>query len=407
MLRYLCVCLSVLICGPLLAADWPQHLGPTRNGVSTETGLIDTWTKEGPSQLWDKKLGAGFSSPVVAGGRVIIFHRVGDKEVVECLDAANGKERWKFDYETKYTDDFGFDEGPRSTPLIAGDFVYTLGADGDLHCLKMADGSKVWHRNVNKDYQVKKGFFGVGTSPLLEDGKLLVNVGGKEAGIIAFDAANGKEIWKATKDPASYSSPTAATVNGTRHVIFLTREGVVSLDPANGKVRFQKQWRSKNPNSVNAATPLVVDDQLFVSACYDTGALLGRVSDDKLAEIWKSEDAMSNHYNTAIPYKGYIYGIDGRQDIGIAQLRCIELKSGNVRWSRSPYGCASLILAEGRLIVLNEKGELLLIEASPDGYKEKARAALLEKPCRGSLALSDGRLFARDPKRLVCWSLKK
>src|SRR5262249_51810687 len=148
----------------------------------------------------------------------IIFHRVGDKEVVECLDAANGKERWKFDYETKYTDDFGFDEGPRSTPLIAGDFVYTLGADGDLHCLKMADGSKVWHRNINKDYQVKKGFFGVGTSPLLEDGMLLVNVGGKEAGIVAFDAANGKEIWKATKDAASYSSPTVATVNGTRHV---------------------------------------------------------------------------------------------------------------------------------------------------------------------------------------------
>lgn len=407
MIRYVYLALPVLLCGPLLAADWPQHLGPTRNGVSTETDLLATWPKDGPPQLWDKKLGAGWSSPVVAGGRVIIFHRVGDKEVVECLDAANGKPFWKFDYDTKYSDNFGFDEGPRSTPLIAGERVFTLGADGDLHCLEMATGNKAWGRNLNADYQVRKGFFGVGTSPLLEDGKLFINVGGKNAGIVALDASNGKEIWKATSDEASYSSPVAVKVNGTRHVIFLTRQGIVSLDPENGKVRFTKEWQSKNRNSVNAATPLVVGDQLFVSACYDTGAFVGRIKDDKLEELWKSDEAMSNHYNTAIPYDGHIYGIDGRQDIGVAQLRCIELKTGNVRWTRSPFGCASLILAEGRLIGLNEKGELLLIEATPDGYREKARAAVLEKPCRAALALSDGRLLARDPKRLVCWNLKK
>ena len=405
--RYVYLCLSVFICGPLLAADWPQLLGPTRNGVSAETGLLESWPKEGPPLLWDKKLGAGFSSPVVAGGRVIIFHRVGDKEVVECLDAVKGKELWKFGYDTKYVDDFGFDEGPRSTPCIAGERIYTLGADGDLTCVELATGNKVWNRNVNADYKVRKGFFGVGTSPLVDDGKLFVNVGGREAGIVAFDAANGKELWKATKDEASYSSPVAATINGTRHVIFLTRDGVVSLDPANGNVRFTLSWHSKNRNSVNAATPLVIGDQLFVSSSYDTGAFLGKIKDDKLEEVWKGNQVLSNHYNTAIPYNGHIYGIDGRQDIGVAQLRCIELSSGNVRWSESPFGCASLLLAEGRLIGLNEKGELLLIEASLAGYKEKARAPLLDKPCRAHLALSDGRLYVRDPKRLVCWDVKK
>jgi outer membrane protein assembly factor BamB len=253
---------------------------------------------------------------------------------------------------------------------------------------------------------VRKGFFGVGTSPLLEDGKLIVNVGGK-GGIVAFDAANGQEVWKAPNNDASYSSPTAATVNGARHVFFLTREGIVSLDPSNGKVRFSQRWRSKNPNSVNAATPLVVDDVLFVSACYDTGALAGRIGTDKLEKLWSNDESLSNHYSTSVPLDGYLYGIDGRADIGVAELRCVELKTGTVKWKESPFGCASLLLADGKLIALNEKGELRLIEATPKGYREKARSALLEKPCRAALALSEGRLLGRDPKRLVCWSVKK
>jgi outer membrane protein assembly factor BamB len=389
------------------AADWPQFLGPTRNGISTETGLLAAWSKEGPPKLWDRTVGAGFSSPVVAGERLILFHRVDNDEVVECLDAATGQSRWKFAYETKYVDDFGFDEGPRATPVIAGDRVYTLGADGDLHCLELATGKKVWSHRLNAEYQVRKGFFGVGGSPLLDDGKLFVNVGGRDAGIVALEAGTGKELWKATRHEASYSSPTAATVAGTRHIIFLTREGIVSLDPATGAIRFSKQWRSKNRNSVNAATPLIVDDVLFVSAEYNTGAFAGRIGKDSLQEIWSGENILSNHYNTCIPYQGYLYGIDGRADIGVAQLRCVELKSGTVKWSESPFGCASLILAEGRLIALTEKGELVLIEATPAGYREKARATLLEKPCRSAPALSNGRLFARDPKRLVCWNLKK
>jgi hypothetical protein len=150
-----------------------------------------------------------------------------------------------------------------------------------------------------------------------------------------------------------------------------------------------------------------VDDLLFASEAYGPGAFAGRVGADKLDELWKGDNILTNQYNTGVPYNGHIYGIDGRQDIGMAQLRCVELKSGKVQWSRSPFGCASLILADGKLIALNEKGELLLIEATPEGYREKARAAVLEKPCRASLALSNGRLFVRDPKRLVCWKVAK
>src|SRR5262249_15691219 len=149
------------------AGDWPQFLGPERNGVSAETGLLASWPKEGPPRVWEKEVGAGFSGPVVvAGARLVLFHRLDGNEIVSCLDRASGWERWKFSYPTQYVDDFGFDEGPRSTPVIAGDRVFTLGAEGRLHCLELASGKKVWERSLNTEYGVRKGFFGVATSPL-------------------------------------------------------------------------------------------------------------------------------------------------------------------------------------------------------------------------------------------------
>lgn len=397
------------LCLPMgTAADWPQLLGPTRNGISTETGLLLNWPKEGPPLLWEKKVGSGFSGPVVAGKRLILFHRLGDNDVVECLDAVNGKEQfWKFAYPTTYQDDYGKGDGPRSTPLIAENHVYTLGADGHLHCLELDTGKKVWERSVSTEYRARKGFFGVGTTPLLEGNRLLVNVGGKEAGIVAFDKDTGKELWKATDDEASYSSPVAATIDGVRHVIFLTRAGIVSLDPATGSVRFRKPWRSRQNASVNAATPLVIGDQLFVSACYDTGAVLHRVRKDGLEEVWKGDESLSNQFNTSLYRDGFLYGVHGRQDFGDAKLRCVELKTGKVRWTRESVGCGSMILAEGHLIVLEEHGDLVLVEATPATYREKARVSLLTRPCFAEIALANGRLYARDNKRLICLNLKK
>lgn len=365
-----------------------------------------TWPAAGPTPLWKRDVGAGLSGPVVVGQRLIIFHRVDDQEVVECLDAATGKARWKFAYPTAYHDDFGFDEGPRSTPTVDNGRVYTLGAEGVLLCLTLDKGTKVWSRPLNVDYHVRKGFFGVGTSPIVEGKLVLVNVGGPGAGIVALDKDTGREAWKATTDGASYSSPSAATINRVRHVFFFTRDGLVSVDPASGKVHFRKHWRSRMDASVNAATPVVVGDTVFISACYGTGAVLLRVGKDGVDEIWKSQEAMSNHYGTCVCRDGHLYGFDGRQEHG-AQLRCIELKTGKVCWTKEDFGCGSLILADGKLLILTENGDLVSVQANPDGYHETARATVLGKPCRAAIALANGRLYGRDSKQLVCWDLKK
>jgi outer membrane protein assembly factor BamB len=389
-----------------IAGDWPQFLGPERNGISTETGLSTTWPKEGPPVLWEKEVGEGYSGPVIAGNQLILLHRIDNQEVLSCYRADTGRENWKFPYPSQYQDQYGKGDGPRSTPLIAAGRVYTLGAEGQLHCVDLETGKKVWDRSLNAEYKVLQGFFGVATSPVLEGGLLLVNVGSKDAGIVAFDKDTGKEIWRATDHEASYSSPIVATLDGVRQAIFLTREGIVFLDPRNGSVNYSKHWRSRNPASANAATPLVVDDQLFFSASYQTGAILLRAHKDRVEEVWKGDEVMSNHYNTCIHHKGYLYGFEGRQEFG-PRLRCVELKSGKVAWTSDRAGCGSMVLAEGNLFILGEDGDLAVVEATPDGYKEKARVSLLGQPCRSQIALANGRLYARDAKKLVCLSLRK
>jgi outer membrane protein assembly factor BamB len=396
------------LCGSLLAADWPQWLGPERNGASVETGLLQSWPKEGPPVVWQREVGDGFSGPVVAGDWLILFHRVGDEEVVQALDTPNGRERWKFAYTTRYRDLLGKGNGPRSTPLVAGKRVYTLGAEGRMHCLELETGKQVWERALNDDYRVRQGFFGVGTSPLVEGNLVLVNVGGKEAGagIVALDKDTGKEVWKATRDEASYSSPVVATLDGTRSVIFFTREGLQALDPATGAVRFGKHWRSRLDASVNAATPLVIDGHVFLTACYGTGAVLLKVRKDGVDEVWQSDDVLSEHYGTPVRQGEFLYGFDGRQEEG-PRLRCVEWKTGKVRWTQEGFGCGSLVLADGNLFALTEAGDLILVEATASVYHEKARASVLGGPCRAQLALADGRLYGRGAGRLVCWNVKK
>jgi len=387
-------------------ADWPQFLGPTRNAVSTETGLLQTWDAKGPPVLWQKNVGEGFSAPTIAGDRLILFHRIDNDEVVESLDATSGKAMWKHTNPTKYEDPLGKGNGPRSTPLIAGERVYTLSPGGLLQCLNLTNGTQVWKRALLEDYEVPPSFFGVGTSPILEGGRLLVNVGAKDAGIVAFDKDTGKEVWKATGDGASYSSPVAATIDGVRLVIFFTRQGIVSLDPATGAVRFSKRWRSRMNASVNAATPVVVEDQLFFTSCYDTGAILVRAKKDGIEEVWNNDRSLSCHFGTPVYHDGCLYGFHGRQETG-TEFRCVEMKTGKVHWSKEGFGCGSMIVAEGNAIVLSESGELVLVECKSDTYREKARAAVLAGPCRTQIALANGRLYARDNSKLMCWNMKK
>jgi outer membrane protein assembly factor BamB len=235
-----------------VAADWPQFLGPSRNGTAPATAV------KSPRLLWKKDVGAGFSAPVVVSGRLILFHRVNNKEVIECLNANTGERIWSFEYPTSYRDDFGFDEGPRGTPTVAEGRVFTFGAEGVLHAVDFATGKKVWRVDTHPKFGVKKGFFGAAASPLVDGGTVYVNVGGpKGAGLVAFDAANGNVRWTATNDEAGYSSPIAATIDGIKSILCLTRAGLVAVDPASGKVRFQFPWRSRNNASVNAAVPVI------------------------------------------------------------------------------------------------------------------------------------------------------
>jgi outer membrane protein assembly factor BamB len=357
--------------------------------------------------VWKREVGAGWAGPAVAGDRLVLFHRVGDQEVVECLDPATGTGRWKAAYRTAYVDEFEFDNGPRASPLIADGRVFTLGADGELRAWDLATGKDLWARNVNKDYRVPKGYFGVATSPVLVAGKLLVNVGAKGAGVVAFDPASGKELWKTANDAVSYSSPTVAKIGGEELAVFFTREGLLAVSPERGNVRYAHPFRPRAQASVSAMTPVVSGDRVFLSTAYQTGAILLELKKGKVDEVWQGEDILSTHYNTPVLVKDHLYGIDGRQESRATKLKCVEWATGKVRWSKDAFGCAALIYADGLFLACPESGDVVLFEATPDGYKELGRSKVLDEPVRALPALADGRLFVRDGKKLVALAVGK
>jgi len=395
---------------PALASDWPQFLGPTRNGVYTGPALAASWPKDGPRVVWQRKVGAGFSGPVVSTRKLILFHRIDDKEIIECLDSNNGKSVWTFDYPTAYRDDFGFDEGPRATPAIADGHVYAYGAEGVLTCLDLATGKKVWGINAKKQLHAPKGFFGIACSPLVEGDSVILNVGGGDgAGILAFDKLNGKILWKVNNDQPSYSSPVAATINNRRYLFVLTLANFVGLDPANGKILFQYPFRPPIRASVTAAAPIVADDQVFLSASYGLGAALLRITPNGAEKIWSGDDILSNHYATSVYLNGFLFGIHGRTDPGFepsASLRCVELKTGKVRWQEDNFGAATLTLAGDQLFILTEKGELIRAPATPSSFKPLDRAQVLPTQVRAHPALADGLFYARSKDKLVCLDLR-
>ncbi len=393
------------------ASDWPQFLGPTRNGAYPGNDLAETWPKEGPPVLWQRDVGQGFSGPVVASGKLILFHRLGAKEVIECLDAKTGKAIWKFDYPTQYQDDFGFDEGPRATPAVADGKVYTYGAEGMLNCLDLATGTNIWQVDAQKDFHAPKGFFGIGCSPLVEGNAVLLIVGGTPgAGIVAFDKNTGKVLWKATDDEASYSSPIAATINGRRYAFFITRTHLVAADPLNGKVLFEFPFQPSIRSSVSAATPVIIGDSVFISASYGAGENLLKIKEGGPEKVWSSKTALSNHYATSVVHDGFLYGMDGRTDPGYqpsATLRCVELATGKVRWQQDSFGAAVVTLAGDQLLILTEKGELIRAPASPESFKPNARAQILTTQTRPHPAMADGLYYARSKDKLICLDLRK
>lgn len=387
------------------ARDWPQFLGPNRNGTYSSSDIAP-WSPGGPKVLWHKEVGQGFSGPVVSEGKLILFHRLADKETIECLDSKTGARIWLADYPTHYQDDFGFDEGPRATPTVHDGKIYTFGAEGMLNCWELSNGKNVFHVDTRQQFTAAKGFFGMACSPLVEGNAVIENIGGGQgAGIVAFDKSTGKLLWRATDDEASYSSPVAATLGGKRQILVFNRAGLVALDPGSGNVVFQFRWRSRIRESVNAATPLVIIDQVFISATYGTGAALLRITDSGPQTLWSGDNILSNHYSTSVYHDGFLYGFDGRQEMG-QNLRCVEFKTGKVRWSQDNFGAGTLMCAGDKLLVLTEKGELILADASPSAFKPLARAQILSFNSRAYPALAGGLYYARSKDKLVCVDLR-
>jgi outer membrane protein assembly factor BamB len=390
----------------LAAVDWPQYLGAERNGIYRGPALLENWGPSGPRVVWRKTVGAAFAGPVVAGSRLIVIHRVGNEEVVESLDAATGKPQWRYAYPTAYRDDFGFDEGPRAVPVVVDGVVYTFGAEGQLHAIDLAKGTRLWSEDTRRRYNVPKGYFGAAGSPLVEGGRVIANIGGPKAGIVAFDAKTGKQLWTATEDAASYSSGVGATFAGQRRAVFLTREGLVGLDPANGRIAFQQRWRARAAASVNAASPVIVDDLIFVSAEYGPGAGVLRVAGSMLTPLWTSDDVLSNHYATSVYFNGFLYGYHGRQEMG-PSLRAVDMRTGKVAWSIDQFRAGSITLAGDRLLLLRESGELMIAPASPQGFKPIARAQVLQGVARPYPAIADGLLYVRNENTLLCLDLRR
>ncbi len=394
------------------AADWPQWLGPTRDSTSTEK--VAPWKKDLKAD-WKVSVDEGHSSPVVADGKVYLFTRVAgkDKEAVTAYDAKKGDLIWTFSYDRgEFKSKFGL--GPRATPTVADGKVYTFGATGHLYCIDAAKGTEVWHVDTLTKFKAKNLGFGMSCSPLIEGDLVLVNVGGEGASVVAFKKDSGEVAWKALDDKASYSSPIAFGKGKERQVVFLTAAGLESLNPKDGSVN----WKVPLVDLLNesSTTPVRIGEDLLLGSSVTFGSIgvqLG-VKDGKptAEEVWKNGD-LTCYFSTPVAVgKEYVYMINGVLSLTspvTSTLRCVEAKTGKEVWKKEKvanYHAALVKTADDKLLMLDDKGNLTLIEPSPDGYKELAKSKVCGQTWAHP-ALSDGRVFLRDEKELMCVPLGK
>jgi outer membrane protein assembly factor BamB len=404
MLRIILV--TLVLSFTVLAEDWPQFLGPRRDG-SYAGEISSAWPKEGPARSWQKDVGAGFAGPAVAQGKVYIFHRVANEEKLDCLDAKTGNAVWSNGYPTEYRDGFGFDPGPRSVPTVAEGRIFSYGADGMISAVGARTGATLWRVDAKKEFGSPQGWFGRACAPLVFGDVVLLNVGGPNGnGIVALDVTNGKLRWKASNDEASYSSPTVATFDGKTNALFVTRHNFIGLDPATGKMFFEFPFGPTERASVTAATPLVEGNLVFVSGCYGAGSAALRIENEKPKKIWASEELMLNHYATCVHRGDLLFGFDGRQESGAA-FACIDWKTGKQLWRKDQFGAGAVVIAGDRLLILLDTGELVLAEANGNAYNELQRAQVLGSGGRAYPALADGFCYARDKSKLVRLDLRK
>jgi outer membrane protein assembly factor BamB len=405
------VVVMALIVGPARGDDWPQLLGPRRNGVSEETGLNLDWKAKPPKTLWKVPLGSGYSSLAVRGDRLITTTKRGDRDIVVCLATADGKELWSFDAAPTYTDRQGNAKGPRATPTIDGDRVHCLFGAGEMVCLKVADGTLLWKTNILEAAgATPRGdmfYWGVSHSPLVEGELVIVQPGGKDKSVVALHRDTGKIVWGVGSDPAGYGSPIAIDAAGRRQIVCPTGRSIVGIDPAKGELL----WRYEFGNRFDAtcATPVWTGKVLFASAAYGVGsAALEIVADGTKVtarEKWKNKNLMTL-MATAVVLGDHVYGFHG--DLGAYGLRCLDLNNGEMKWvERYPWR-AAFITAEGHLIVVGERGTVQLVSVTPAKAVVKGELPdLLTYKAWAMAALANKRLYLRDEKHVVCLDLGK
>ncbi len=395
---------------PARAEDWPCWRGPHHDGISRETGLLKQWPKDGPKQLWKVSLSGGFSSIVVDKGKLLTQTKEGNQEIVVCLEPATGKELWRYKYECDYKAHPTFTgggfppsrTGPRATPAVDGELVYTLGATGILLCLEVGTGKLVWQQELLKLGGTKCPWHGYCGCPLVVGERVYVHPGGpKGKSIAALDKRDGKVLWQTLDDPPGHATPVWAEVAGTGQLIFFTGAGAIGVAPENGKLLWRYPWKTQF--GLNIATPIVTDGKVFVSSNYGTGAAMFHLTDKPEPEtVWKAL-SMHNHFSCSVLYEGAVYGFSEQR------LRCVDFATGKVLWDNvSGLRRGSLLLADGLLILLGEHGELALAKATPTEYVEISRCQILDKKALTWTVpvLSDGRLFVRNENTLLALQVK-
>ncbi len=379
------------------AFDWPRYLGPECSGISKETGWQTKWPADGPKQVWKKNVGFGFATVSVANGRVYTsgYDESEDKDRLFCFDAGTGTELWRHAYSTE-RHDVQHEGGPCATPTVDANRVYTFGKQGDLFCVDTdKHGEVVWHKNVKQALGAEVPRWGLSGSPLVE-GRLLIVEADFTAG---FDKMTGEVVWKSDESfGAGYSSPVAFDLDPRRAVAVFNAYGLVVFNAQYGKEIFRHRWDTRY--DVNAAMPLVRGDQVFISSNYNKGCAMLKIENNAAKVLWENRN-MRNHFNTCIWWKDHLYGFDD------ATLACLDAKTGEATWQERGLGKGSVMMADGKLIVLSEKGELMVAEADPAAFKPISRAQVIGGKCWTVPVLSNGRIYCRNAEGdLVCLDVR-
>jgi len=382
--------------------DWLQWRGPNRDGISSETGILKTWPAAGPTVVWRVQLGEGFSSLAIANSSAYTMFSKGNDEHLVCFEANSGAEKWRFRTGDKYRNSWG--NGPRVTPTIAGDHVYTISANAGLYALDAKTGAKFWQHDLPKEFGGSIPDLGYSNSPLVAGDLLLVaGCGGQDQSILAFNRKDGRLAWSSYTDHPGYSSPIMISVQNVSQTVFFMGSSVAAVAPADGKLLWNYTWR--NSDYENTATPVFIpNDKLFFSsphpraegtAVLQVTATNGRVN---AAPVWKN-NVMQLHFASAVLQGNFLYGTDRYI------LKCIDARTGEQKWQQRGFGEGSIILVDGHLLVLGTSGNLALAEATPEAYKEKAAAQILRGRCFTPPAFANGKLYLRNETEMVCLNL--